>query len=90
MIYRTNATELREEEARRDAEELALLSFGAQRRRRRSAIGISVIVLGGAATLVALTALSPPQQSLHCHHVQITWDNAPETPGPGWTTCRWR
>jgi hypothetical protein len=90
MIYRTNASELSDEEVRCDAEELELLRSAARTRRRRAAIAISVVVLGGATSVVALTALSPPQQSLRCHHVQIAWENAPEVPGPGWTACAWR
>ena len=90
MIYRTNATGLREAEEQQDAQEIEELRAAARARRRRAAFAISIVVLGGFATFFTVAALSPPQQSLQCHHVQIQWENAPAVPGPGWTTCGWR
>ena len=89
MAYRTIAEPDAAE--REEQRELAGLARQARARQRRAAAGVSgAIIVGSMAVLGIAPAMPPPRAELKCHHVQVVYENATATPGPGWTACEWR
>ena len=92
MAYRTNATEMRDEDAAAEAREIAAVDRDARGRRRRAAFFIG----GAAAGLVVMTGLGTAVQQacrprvLHCHSVTVVYENRPELPPETHPRCAWR
>jgi hypothetical protein len=76
---------------RLEREELAALARDARARRRRAGAALGILFVGSMAGVVTLPGGSH-RPMLHCHHVELRYEQASGTPPPpaGWTTCVWR
>jgi hypothetical protein len=90
MIYRRNAPELHDDDARADARELGLLSSEARSRRRRAGVAVAIVVLVMSVMPLALASVPRGQPVLHCHKVLLEYENAPGLPIESWNACEWR
>jgi hypothetical protein len=90
MVYRKNASELHDDEARAEAHELGLLVSEARSRRRRAGVVIAIVVLVMSVVPIALAAVPRGQPMLHCHKVLVQYSNAPNIPIESRDVCEWR
>lgn len=91
MVYRKNATDLHDEEARADARELGLLVSEARSRRRRAGVVVAMILLVMSVVPIALAAAPQKQQQVfRCHRVLVQYENAPHIPIEARDVCEWR
>jgi hypothetical protein len=71
--------------------ELAALARDARARQRRAAMALGAIFTGALALLFGVHP-TDSHPALHCHHVEMRFEQASGTPPPParWTACSWR
>ena len=90
MVYRTNASELHDDEARAEARDLGLLVNEARSRRLRAGVVIAIVVLVMSVVPIALAAMPRGKPILHCHKVLVQYENAPNIPIEARDACEQR
>ena len=90
-MYRTNASEESDKDARADAEEIEAVARAGRIQRARVAATLATLVL---ATLAGISAVALGRHSprLHCHRVVLNWETngAPFRPADSFTSCDWQ
>jgi hypothetical protein len=87
MPYRINAPNDHAAYVAADANEVDALAAAARSRRRNT----RGVVAGVFAAITAMPWLLGPSRLntpvIHCHNVEIRWENAPQLPPNRWTRC---